>query len=456
MEEIRLYPEKKFQTFSTFGVSGAWWAQVIGGWDDIDEASGLPKRERIAELLFDREKGIGVNCYRYNLGGGSAESGRGSFSIPCRRAESFDSDDGKYDWSRDKNAVWMMKQAVEHGVEEIIFFVNSPPERFTKNSMAHCSKSFSTNLSKKNYSEFAEYCLDCVQHFRSEGVPVRYLSPVNEPVWKWTGGQEGCHYSPGQVRRLLRVFVDKMDRRPELSDLKLSGAENGDIRWFNKTYCRIMLGDKKISQRTDAVDVHSYFITPGIPVISWLIRDRLPFLKRFRRYLDRRFPDAAVKTSEWTHMKGGRDYGMDSALEQTKVMMEDITILRVSSWQLWIAVSNVDYCDGLIYENDDSKTFELTKRYYAFGNYSKFIESGSIRIDVDAGKHLQAVAFSKGGRTVAVIANHNEKSVEASLPDDTKELYVTSEDLSLEKIVPGAVFTFPPKSVTTLISEVKD
>ena len=39
-------------------MSGAWWAQVIGGWDEIDEESGLPKRERISQLLFDKEKGI--------------------------------------------------------------------------------------------------------------------------------------------------------------------------------------------------------------------------------------------------------------------------------------------------------------------------------------------------------------------------------------------------------------
>ena len=69
-----------------------------------------------------------------------------------------------------------------------------------------------------------------------------------------------------------------------------------------------------------------------------------------------------------------RDYGMDSALEQTKIMMEDLSILNVTSWQLWIAVSDVDYCDGLIYENDGPRTFELTKRYFAFGNFSKYIE----------------------------------------------------------------------------------
>ena len=456
MEKIKLDPKKTYQAFTTFGVSGAWWAQEIGSWTEEDAESGLPKRERIAELLFDKEKGIGVSCYRYNLGAGSKQSGKGTFSIPCRRAESFDCDGGGYDWSRDANALWVLRQAVKHGVDEVVFFVNSPPERFTKNGMAHCSEPFRYNLQKENYAAFANYCLDCVEHFKNEGIPVRYLSPVNEPVWKWTGGQEGCHYKPHQVRRLLRVFVQEMDKRPALASLKLSGAENGDIRWFNKTYCRIMLGDRIIRSRVDAIDTHSYFVNPPSALFTRLFGERLPFLKRYRRYLDRHFPGVPAKTSEWTHMQGGRDYGMDSALEQTKIMMEDLTILNVSSWQLWIAVSNVDYCDGLIYEFDDTRTFALTKRYFAFGNFSKFIEPGSVRFDVDAGPALQTVGFKKGDRQVVVAANRGDAEVKLRLPANVSEIYLTDETHDLSPMDAGTVFSFPAKSVTTIIITEKD
>lgn len=451
MEQLLFDLHRTAQVVESFGVSGAWWAQEIGKWEETDEESGLSKRERIAELLFDKEKGIGVNCYRYNLGGGSMQSGKGNFSPECRRAESFDCGEGLYDWNRDKSALWVLRKAVEYGVGDIVFFVNSPPERFTRNGMAHGSKPFYSNLPKKNYAKFVTYCLDCVEHFRAEGIPVRYLSPVNEPVWKWTGGQEGCHYKPHQVKKLMRLFAEEMDRRPALADLRLSGAENGDIRWFNKTYCRIMLGDKKIRSRVDAIDTHSYCVGPDSGLLAPLIRDRLPFLKRYRRYLDRRFPDVPARTSEWTHMKGGRDYGMDSALEQTKIMMEDLTILNVTSWQLWIAVSNVDYCDGLIYEFDDTRTFALTKRYYAFGHFSKFIAPGSIRFHVDAGPRLQSVGFQKNGRQVIVLANRGETEEVLQLPASVREIYLTDETRALTPLPPAPVFSFPPKSVATLI-----
>ena len=449
MNQLRLYPAKTFQTFERFGVSGAWWAQLVGGWAETDPASGAPKRETVAGLLFHREKGLGIRCYRYNLGGGSALSGKGTYHPACRRAESFDTDTG-YDWDRDKNAVWMMKEAVRNGADEVILFVNSPPERWTRNGMAHQSRAGQTNLPPEHYRAFVDYCLDCCEHFLAEGVPVRYLSPVNEPVWFWTGGQEGCHYRPWQVRRLLRLFAEEMDKRPALKDLKLSAAENGDIRWFNKTYCRVLLNDPVIRAKLNAVDTHSYFVTP--PFLRPFAGDRLPFLRRYRRWVDRHYPGTALKTSEWTHMRGGRDYGMDSALEQTKIILEDLTILNVTAWQLWIALSNVDYCDGLLYENDGDRSFELTKRYFAFGNFTKFIAPGSVRIGADAGDGLFCAAFRRDG-VIAVVVSNPGGARHLALPALPKAVYVTSKTKDLAPVAAERLFCLDAKSVTTLLFE---
>ena len=452
MERLTLDTKRTFQTIESFGVSGAWWAQVAGGWEESDPESGLPKRERLAQLLFDKERGIGLSCYRYNLGGGSAQSGKGAFSMPTRRTESFDTDGG-YDWSRDANAVWMLRRAADYGVRDLVVFVNSPPERFTVNGMTHCDVPFKSNLAKERYPDFVRYCLDCVEHFRAEGIPVTRLSPVNEPVWKWTGGQEGCHYRPGQVRRLLRLFAEELDKRPDLDGLLLSGAENGDIRWFNKTYTRVMLGDKTIRARADGIDVHSYCVNPSSVLLTRLFGNRVAYLRRYRRWLDRRFPGVPVRTSEWTHMKGGRDWGMESALEQTKILWEDLTILNVTSWQNWIAVSDVDYCDGLLYMDTAARTFAPAKRYYALGQFSKFIEPGSVRIAADAGEKLQTAAFKKGNRIAAVVVNAGASSVEAALPEAVKEMHLTSETHALTPMPAASVFAFPPKSVATILIE---
>ena len=42
--------------------------------------------------------------------------------------------------------------------------------------------------------------------------------------------------------------------------VKLSGAESGDLRWFNKSYTRQLLKSKNVREMLDAVDVGDEFI----------------------------------------------------------------------------------------------------------------------------------------------------------------------------------------------------
>lgn len=440
-----------YQTFEGFGASGAWWAQAVGGWTNTDPASGMAVRDRISQLLFSREQGIGLRTYRYNIGGGSV-SGKGDFPNPLRRTEMFETSPGRYDFSRDAGAVYMMRRAVHDGAGEVVLFVNSPIERLTGNGKAHGSKLHWSNLPAKNDRAFARYCLDVAGHFLAEGLPVRYLSPINEPLWRWTGGQEGCHYSPRRCRQVLRVFARELENRPSLQGLKLAGLENGDIRWFNKTYTNSLLRDSLVRRYVDSVDVHSYFL---LPVSVPFFNDRVSYLRRFRRWMDKHYPGVPVKMSEWTHMQPGRDYGMDSALVMANVIYEDLSVLNVTAWQHWVAVSEVDYCDGLLYIDLEKQSFRCTKRYYAAGNFSKYIPHGAVRVAVHTGDPaLKALAFVQGGDTVVILVNDTpvEKAVSFAGLGTAAQLVVTDAHVNLQqrRVDPAAV-TLPAKSVSTLL-----
>ncbi len=443
--QVRLDPAKTYQHMEGFGASGAWWAQVVGGWE------GNPVREEIARLLFSKKDGIGLMTYRYNLGGGSKRSGKGQFPNPERRADAFDDGETGYDWNRDSEAVLMLREAVRQGAEEVVFFVNSPPERWTVTGRTQDKFPFSPNLRKDCEADFTRYVLDVTEHFLAEGLPVKFISPINEPMGLWIGksGQEGCFYRPSGMRRLLRRFADEMERRPALKDVKLSGTENNDLRMMNKTYTRALMKDPAIRARVDGVDVHGYCFPP------------LRFLKdvkrRFRKYMDRRYPGVPLRMTEWTEMRGGRDCGMTSALVQAGTMYEDLSVLNVISWQHWIAVSQYDFCDGLIYIDADAQTYSIPKRYYAFGNFSKFIPRGALRVSVEtpgAPACLQSLAFTAEDKTTYIFINHGQMPLELALPGQTEEaeMFVTSEDRSLEseQIKTGA-FTLPGKSVCTVI-----
>ncbi len=439
---------KTYQTFEGIGASGAWWAQEVGKWTSLTD--GVPTRDVISALLYSKEKGIGMTTYRYNLGSGSAKSGRGNYSDPLRRAEAFETEKGKYDFSADAAAVYMMRRAVTDGAGEVIFFVNSPLERLTKNHCGHADKGkvFRCNLPKANIPDFCRYCLDVTEHFVKEGIPVKYISPVNEPLWVWNGGQEGCHYKPRQAARVMKKFASEMKKRPSLRGVKLSGLENGDIRWLNKCYTRALMRNRQVREMVDSVDVHSYFLNPVKPFWS----DRPAYLARFSKWMKRKYPDKNIRMSEWCHMQGGKNTGMDSALVTARTMYEDIAVLGASSWQHWIACSPYDYCDGVIYIDPETQSFELTKRYFVSGNISKYIPVGAKRIEAKTDdESVKVIAFTDNKKTYLFIVNEseNDKSISFSKPfvsvitDESRDLY--------EEAHKAGEFILPKKSVCTVI-----
>ena len=87
--KITVNYDKKYQAFQGFGASGAWWAQLVGGWESTED-DGTLKKDKIAALLYSKNSGIGLKTYRYNLGTDSAFSGKGIYSDGARRTESFD------------------------------------------------------------------------------------------------------------------------------------------------------------------------------------------------------------------------------------------------------------------------------------------------------------------------------------------------------------------------------
>jgi len=159
-EMITIDENTKYQTIESFGTSGCWWSQYVGGFDKDPDEDGVSTRDAIATLLFDREKGIGLSCYRFNLGAGSVEAKNGDFSDIHRRAQNFLDENGNYDFSKDENAVWFLKKATEMGVGEVVLFCNSPLVTLTENGMAHMTEGGSrTNLDPSNYPAFANTAL---------------------------------------------------------------------------------------------------------------------------------------------------------------------------------------------------------------------------------------------------------------------------------------------------------
>jgi len=451
---LRLKPDEVRQELDGFGASGAWWAQIVGGWDQS-------KRERIVGLLFGKE-GIGLSIYRFNVGAGSGQEIRD----PWRRAETFETAKGQYDWQRDANAMRILREACAVGVERVILFANSPPTRMTKTGYAFGGRGADkSNLREEMYGEFARYLADITEHFiQVEGIPVYGISPINEPQWDWDGhGQEGCHYSAEEVVRMVERMLREVEKRglsalveaPENGSWERVEEVPGDDWRRSPVYCEKLLGNAYVRDRLEGYAVHSY----------WADLERK---KAFARYFFAKYPEKKLHMTEWCEMKGGRDYGMDSALHLTREIMDDLVWGGVSSWQYWIAVSRYNFRDGLIYVNEPEREIIPTKRLWAMGNFSRFIRPGFRRFEVEHNSMaLQVVACRnrEGNELVIVVMNAGTESEEAKLHlpqhdgTSTLEVYETSEANDLRAAPRGMKdheYRFPAKSVTTLVIKRRD
>lgn len=448
-----------YQTMESFGTSGAWWSQYVGGFTKEPYGNGVATRDAIAELLFDKEKGIGLTSYRYNLGAGSVESRTGTFWDNHRKAQCFETEPGVYDFTKDENAVWFLKKAVELGVQEVVFFCNSPLVRLTDNGLPHMSEGGSkTNIQPENYDDFANYCYDVIEHFIAEGVPVKFLSPINEPQWDWYNAQEGCHYSAKEVRALYLAFLDELEKRPQLLEvLHLSGPESGEWGGQATDYTQAILGNERLAAHFDGIDNHSYW-SNNIAKES------------FRNWMIIHYPDVKLRTSEWCEMVNGSDVTMDSAYHLAQQIAEDLTILNVVSWQNWVGVAPGGYRDGLIYIDEASQKFRALKRLWSFGNYSRYIRPGYVRVELTATRRAQEdmmpTAFigtnEDTGAKELVMVFINEDVLDVTfLLDHAQEyhkiaVYETSDAHDLECVKegewsPDQPITIAKMSVTTVV-----
>ena len=485
--EITLQADRPRQTIHAFGASDAWSIQFVGrDWP-------VAKRERIADLLFSLELdadgspvGIGLSAWRFNVGAGSAAQGEESgIRDEWRRAESFLLPDGSYDWTRLAGQRWFLRAAAERGVEEFVAFVNSPPVALTRNGRAHSSGGSASNLAPERYAEFARYLRDVVVRLgREEGVPIDYLSPVNEPQWDWDGGQEGSPWLNAEVAGVVREISAAFDAAglatrieiPEAGKLNYLYEEADRPGRGNQAHAFFAPGSPAyvgdLPNVAPAVVGHSYFTTHDRATLLE-VRSRLH--ERLRG-LD---PELEFRMSEYCVLEDnpeiqgrGRDLGMSTALYVARVIHADLVVAEASAWSWWLAVSPYDYKDGLVYIDRDRSDGEIyeSKLLWALGQYARFVRPGMRRIEAERsdgnppagsmdGALVSAYRDPDSGETVVVVVNPDDAEARLRVLGDGPEeyrLYVTSPepgvDLRFSGVrSAGGEVVLPARSVATLV-----
>lgn len=445
--KINLKKAKKIKSLKGFGGSAAWWSQYVPE----------EKAKELAELFYG-DSGLKMNIYRYNAGGGWQE-GNLRIDNPWRRVESFMLDDGSYDFSRDGRAVRVMEEALKTGnVDTLIFFANSPhySHTVTKQTSGGFTEHFS-NLDKACYDDFAKYLIDIAEHFIKMGFPVKYISPINEPQWKWGGDnvwQEGCHYEPQEVKDCFLAFAKELERRN--SSLLLYGAESGNISELTKEYYRLLSSEPLIMKYLGAFAYHSYGSDNDL-------QSKISFGKWARKNVKA----PRLDMSEWCELPCRHDITqIEGALITARIIGEDLIYSGADSWTAWVCANQREravhsngrcYSDGFVAASDDWSDYTVAMRYYAMAHYSKYIppQSVSLEIGFKESMGLSVFAFKAPNKETVLVAVNNSKRKRILTPDidfGTARIITTTQEYQLrESNTVGKNITLEPMSISTVI-----
>ena len=410
--------------FQGFGTSFCWWPNRLGYSEILSEKS--------ATLFYDKKEGLGLTIIRYNIGGGDDPTHdhitRTDSKVPGYAVNPNYDEDTKeyswdYDWTQDYNQRNVLLKSVQKNKEEIIVeaFSNSPPYFMTNSG---CSSgavyAWEDNLKTDAYSAFSKYLADVCEHFKTEwNINFQSISPMNEPYtmyWSaYSNKQEGCHFEQGDSQSNIIIKLKKALDEKGLNDIQISASDETSIDTQLTSYKKLKQDAKDIITR---IDTHTYGGN--------------------RRYDLRTLAESEGKNLWMSEVDDGNTEGtnageMGAALWLAKRIIVDLNGLLPSSWILWQVIDNHICKDGYDGKQDsgmvdlnkgywgiavadhDNNEIILTQKYYAFGQFSRYIRPG---YTIMYGSDTSVAAYDSDGKQLVIViinTSASEKSVEFNL-----------------------------------------
>jgi O-glycosyl hydrolase len=317
----------------------------------------------IADKLFDAKKGLGLSLLRIQVGQPSDLLSDGS------------------EPETDTNPmptvpeIATAKQALALGCKVWAAAWSPPPVWKTTDSKNGSGTiddggvAFSTNVLKTaHYQDFANYLVDFLRMTSAANVPIFALSPANEPdyVATWDNAQ----WTPQQ----LTTFIDQ-NLGPTLSQsfpgVNIVAPETANCPDCN-SYITNMMADPMTWNDVPVIAVHGY--TATLPVV-----------------INEPLGGKSLWQTEWSPEHSPVDTpdpSMKSAIDIANNIHTYMVDTGVNAWNFWAIYITASGLTGnptrqnpaLIQPDATMGTPYMFKRGYAFGNWSKFVRPGFVRI----------------------------------------------------------------------------
>ncbi|XP_024533552.1 endo-beta-1,6-galactanase isoform X2 [Selaginella moellendorffii] len=441
-----------------WGTSLCWWANFVGG---------LPEKEqqRVLDLLFDAEKGLGFTIVRYNIGGG-AYTGGDSNLRPFADMPGFrpGGPSGPYVWAADARQRSVLLGARARGAQIFEAFSNSPPWWMTMSGSVTGNHNWGQdNLDGKYYTAFVDYLTEVVRYYQDEhDLHFDYLAPFNEPVEGWwninrsKAAQEGCNFRFSSMRQVV------LDVKRALLDKGLSTKLSVFDAWSFNTPKLLRLMDEPLVSAIDQVNVHTY--------INFVTREETARRKEVRQAV------SSIGKRLWMSEYGPLNWNgneWEVAVQVARHISLDINELQPSAWCYWQALEVPGSLWGLIqclFTYQGKHDLQIRKQYQVLKHFSRFIRPGFEMLPTEKfADSLVAARDESGTSLVLVVTNTSSRSKDVSYStgcvpriaskafqasvfrSSASEDFVQLPSLAFTVESPNVVVWIPPKSVTTLV-----
>lgn len=435
-------PDQSHQKWQGWGISLAWWANIMGGWPDSQV-------EEIAEWITSPDE-LNMNVFRFNIGGSDhpdhSHFRKDGAAIPGYKPTEKDA----YDWSRDanqRNILLLLNALRKDAINEAASY--SPPYWMTKSGCSAGNNNGEDNLDDACYDDFACYLTEVVLYYkRTFNIEFTSLSPMNEPFsdwWKAMGSQEGCAFSQENQHRLIKEVYKQLEQKNMLDYCHIAVMDANSIDETLKGCIEYQkAGD--VMPLIGQINTHSYAGEKRIELCA-LAQDNNKIL--------------------WQSESGPLnipDTGMDNYLIMAQRIITDLQELKPSVWCDWQFAAAGDARWGLVTFDMEMKTYQRKKSYYIRKQFTRFIKPGHTII---GGTDARSLAAISADRQELVIVMVNPTSNNMLYTTDLSKLsssgqsivvYRTTENedcILIENAVPlnstKPAIVLPPKSVTTVL-----
>ena len=454
--------------FQGWGTSLCWWANRIGYSDVL--------AQKAADILFNAETGLGMNIARYNIGGGDDPTHhhitRTDSMMPGFWVLDEATGEHVFDGTKDENQRNVLLRAMAACGSDFIVeaFSNSPPYYMTESGCAsgavHASEN---NLKEDQVEAFAEYLAQVVLFYKENyGVNFQSISPMNEPntaYWEaLSPKQEGCHVTPGESQSDILLATQKALEEKGLGDILLAGTDETSTVLAGRSFEKL---SEEAKAALDRIDTHTYKIGKMEELQTLAVENGKNL------WMSEVDGDATL----------GKNSGeMGAGLWLANKMISDIQSLMPSAWILWQGIDNHISSEGYMGNQDfgmpdlsrgywgltvvdhDNEEIFLTKKYYAFGQLSRYIRPGYRILTTPTGKGVLAAYSEEEHKLVIVAINTEETDAKVGFTLDgfrydggTAEVIRTSQDenwaVLSEILVQQDMLraTLAPYSITTFV-----